>query len=123
MASQSQYTNAVLEHYKNPYNYGVLQSPDYSHEATNRICGDRIRLDVNVENGHISEVRFSGRGCALSIAATSILTTMIKGQPIEKSVQIELAQILEQLGLESNLRRSRLNCAMLGLKALNAAIT
>lgn len=113
------YREHILDHYQNPRNYGTLESPDQTFEDSNPLCGDRIRIDLKLEKEHIADIRFSGRGCAISQAAASILTEMVKGRSLNEVKVLTAEDLLEELGVPiSPVRRK---CALLSLKVLKAA--
>ncbi len=108
----------ILDHYENPRNKGVLDDPDISHEEDNPVCGDRVRIDLKVEDGVITDVRFSGRGCSISQAAASMLTEEIKGKPLEDVKHFDRQRVLDLLGIP--IGPVRMKCALLSLKVLKA---
>jgi len=108
----------ILDHYENPLNKGVLDDPDISHEEDNPVCGDRIRIDLKVDNGIITDTRFSGRGCSISQAAASMLTEEIKGKKLEEVKHIGKETVLELLGIP--IGPVRMKCALLSLKVIKA---
>ena len=109
----------LLDHYENPSNYGTLPNPDISHEEDNPLCGDRIRIDLMVdEDDTITEVRFSGHGCTISQAAASMLTEEIEGKTLAEAKQLSKDDILDMIGIP--LGPVRLKCALLALKVLKA---
>ncbi|MDE0010779.1 MAG: SUF system NifU family Fe-S cluster assembly protein [Candidatus Poribacteria bacterium] len=113
------YQEELLDHYENPSNYGTLPNPDISHEEDNPLCGDRIRIDLMVdENDTITEVRFSGHGCTISQAAASMLTEEIEGKTLAEAKQLSKDDILDMIGIP--LGPVRLKCALLALKVLKA---
>jgi nitrogen fixation NifU-like protein len=112
------YSEVLLDHYRNPRNYGSLSSPDVTHEIFNPLCGDRIRIDLAIRDGRIEAARFVGDGCAISIAAASLLTELIIGSEIDHLVSS--VQLL--LSLESDIKPSRIRCALLSLEALRSGI-
>lgn len=112
------YQEELLDHYENPSNYGTLPNPDVSHEEDNPLCGDRIRIDLGVEDGIIKEVRFSGHGCTISLAAASMLTEEIAGKSLAEVKQLSRDDILEMIGIP--LGPVRVKCALLPLKVLKA---
>jgi len=118
--TDSLYREVILDHNKNPRNKGVLDPADFTYEDTNPLCGDEIRIDVRVEGERVSDVRFSGRGCAISQAAASILTEMVEGQTLDAVKAISRDELLEEIGVP--LSPARLKCALLGLKVLKAGI-
>lgn len=118
MADDQLYREYILDHYKNPRNFGRLEAPDISHEENNPLCGDVIGLDLKVEEGRIADVRFHGRGCAISQASASLLTERIKGLSLEDARRLGRDEVLEDLGIE--ISAARLKCALLSLKVLKA---
>lgn len=112
------YQEELLDHYENPSNYGTLPNPDISHEEDNPLCGDRIRIDLGVEDGIIKKVRFSGHGCTISLAAASMLTEKIAGKSLAEVKQLSRDDILEMIGIP--LGPVRVKCALLPLKVLKA---
>ncbi|MBI2977089.1 MAG: SUF system NifU family Fe-S cluster assembly protein [Chloroflexi bacterium] len=113
------YREVILDHYKNPRNFGTLDPADISYEDDNPLCGDRIRIDLRLdENQRVKEVAFSGHGCAISQASASMLTEEILGKTLDEIRHIGKEQVLELLGIE--LGPVRLKCALLSLKVLKA---
>lgn len=110
----------VLDHYKNPRNSGTLSNADYSYEEGNPTCGDKIRMDLIVNDKIITDVKFSGKGCAISQASASILTEQIIGKNIEEIKDIESRDFLEILGV--NISPVRYKCALLSLKVLKTVL-
>lgn len=110
----------ILDHYKHPRNRGTLEHPDISYEDANPLCGDRIRVDVNVEDGHIAQVRFSGVGCSISQAAASMLCEAVEGKSLDEVKRLSRDDVLEMLGIE--LGPVRLKCGLLALKTLKAGV-
>lgn len=119
-ADNSIYREIILEHYKNPSNRGTLEPSDFSYQDVNPLCGDEIRIDVRVEDDRISEIRFSGRGCAVSQASASILTEMVEGKSLDEVRSIGRDELLEEIGIPVS--PARMKCAMLGLKVLKAGV-
>lgn len=113
------YREVILDHYKNPRNQGTLDPNDFTYEDENPLCGDKLRIDVRLdENQIIREVAFSGRGCAISQASASMLTEAIQGKPLAEVLKLSKDDILDMLGIE--LGPVRLKCALLSLKVLKA---
>ncbi len=116
----SLYREQILDHYRNPRNKGALDPADYSHEDQNPLCGDEVRIDLRVHDGIVTEVRFDGRGCAISQASASMLTELVEGRPLEEVKAITKDDLLDELGIPVS--PARLKCALLGLKCLKAGI-
>ena len=114
------YRNFILDHYRNPRNAGTLESPDASFEDTNPLCGDKIRMDVKLHDGVVSDVKFRGRGCAISQASASLLTEEIKGKTLNEINKMSKEDVLANLGI--TISAARLKCALLGLKVLKEAL-
>ncbi|MCI2429545.1 SUF system NifU family Fe-S cluster assembly protein [Candidatus Acetothermia bacterium] len=108
----------IIEHYKNPQNYGHLENPDIVHEEGNPSCGDQIRIELKIDNDRITDVRFSGKGCAISQAAASILTEEIKGKTLAEVKEFDKQKMLDLLGVE--ISAMRMKCALLALKIVKA---
>ena len=118
--TDSLYREAILDHYLNPRNRGTLDPADHSYEDVNPLCGDEIRIDVRTDGERVTEIKFSGRGCAISQAAASILTEMVEGRPIDEVTAISREDVLDELGVP--ISPARMKCAMLGLKVLKAGL-
>ncbi len=115
------YRENILDHYRNPRNKGRLEHPTHMNEEHNPLCGDVIRIDLHVnEDNIIDQVRFDGRGCAISQASASMLTEMIQGKTLDEAKALSKEDILEALGIE--IGPVRLKCALLSLKVLKASI-
>ncbi|MGN6256178.1 MAG: iron-sulfur cluster assembly scaffold protein [Solirubrobacterales bacterium] len=114
------YRDQILEHYKRPHNFGHLEHPDLEFEDTNPFCGDEqhvtIRLD---EDDKVAEIAFEGKGCAISTAATSLLTDELVGMSREELLKLPKDFVLELLGID--ISATRVKCAMLGLKVIKSA--
>ena len=114
------YSDILLDHFRHPRNYGSLDAPDISNEQFNPLCGDRIRLELKLEESRVSEARFKGDGCAISTAAASLLTEMVLGKDLEELTNIPDARLIS--ALESNIQPARLQCALLPLNALREGL-
>lgn len=117
MAADDQfYREYILDHYKNPRNFGRIEGADISHEELNPLCGDVVGMDFRVNEGVIEEVKFHGRGCAISQASASLLTERLKGISLEEARKIDKESVLDELGIQ--ISPARLKCALLSLKVL-----
>jgi nitrogen fixation NifU-like protein len=116
------YREVILDHYKNPRGHGELEGADAHAEGQNPLCGDEVSIYVAFgEDGDtIEEVKFSGRGCAISQAATSMLTEMVKGRSATEVATLPRDELLEEIGIP--LTPIRLKCALLGLSTLKLAL-
>lgn len=115
------YRDEILEHYRNPHNFGTLEEPDAVSEGANPLCGDRITLMLGInDEGTIEEVAFTGRGCAISQASASMLTDEIKGKPLGDIARLGREDVLDSLGIE--ISPARLKCALLSLQTLRSAL-
>ena len=116
------YREVILDHYKNPRNYGALEEPDAHAEGQNPLCGDEVAISVRfaTDGETIEDVRFEGRGCAISQAATSMLTDLVKGRKAADVAGLPKEELLEEVGIQ--LTPIRLKCAILGLGVLKVAL-
>ena len=116
------YREVILDHYKNPRGHGVLDPADAEAEGQNPLCGDEVSIYVAFgEDGEtIDEIKFSGRGCAISQAATSMLTEMVQGRTATEVASLDKEELLEEIGIP--LTPVRLKCALLGLTTLKVAL-
>jgi len=115
------YRDEILEHYREPHNFGTLDAPDASYEGHNPLCGDRITIMLSVDDaGNVSDVAFSGRGCAISQASASMLTDEVRGLPLAEVEAMKNQDILDLLGIE--ISPARLKCALLSLDTLHHAL-
>ena len=116
------YREVILDHYKNPRGHGTLEHPDAEAEGQNPLCGDEVSIYVSfADDGEtIEDVKFSGRGCAISQAATSMLVDMAKGRKATDLAQMPKDELLEEIGIP--LTPIRLKCALLGLGVLKVAL-
>ena len=119
---EDMYREVILDHYKNPRNYGSLDEPHAHAEGQNPLCGDEVSISVRfgADGETIDEVGFEGRGCAISQAATSMLTEMVKGRTAGEVAELPKEQLLDEIGIP--LTPIRLKCAILGLGVLKVAL-
>ncbi|HSD46893.1 MAG TPA: iron-sulfur cluster assembly scaffold protein [Pyrinomonadaceae bacterium] len=114
------YSDILLDHFRRPRNYGSLDAPDISNEQFNPLCGDRIRLELKLEEARVVDVRFKGDACAICTAAASLLTELVLNEPIENLANIPDARLIS--ALESDIQPARLQCALLPLHALREGL-
>jgi nitrogen fixation NifU-like protein len=116
------YREVILDHYKNPRGHGELEDADAHAEGQNPLCGDEVSIYVafGADGDTIDEVKFSGRGCAISQAATSMLTELVKGRSAAEVATLPRDELLEEIGIP--LTPVRLKCALLGLSTLKLAL-
>ena len=117
--SGDMYREQIIDLYENPLNYGGLDPHDFSYEEDNPLCGDVVRIDVRLdEAGKVADIGWEGDGCAISQAATSLLTEAVKGLTLEEVKAFPRERLLELLGIP--LSMARVKCALLSLKVLKA---
>src|ERR1700748_2677588 len=114
------YRDQILEHYKRPHNQGVVEDADLEYEDTNPFCGDEQHVMIKLDaEDRVAEVAFEGKGCAISTAATSLLTDELTGMTREELLRLPKDYVLELLGID--ISATRMKCAMLGLKMVKSA--
>jgi len=114
------YAKNILDHYKNPRNRGVLKEATTSFKSLNSTCGDQIEVFLKVVAGKIKKINFEGHGCAVSIAATSILSEVLLEKKASEVLKLDLSAVQSLLGIEISARRHK--CALIGLKAIQGAL-
>ena len=116
------YRDYILDHYKNPRNFGTLERHDFEHHDVNPLCGDELGVHLVVdENGTIEDLRFHGQGCAISQAAASIASEELIGMKADEVAALGADWMLELLGID--ISPTRRKCALLGLKVMRGATT
>lgn len=118
--SEDYYREYILDHYRNPRNYGTLEHPDVHAEDVNPLCGDQLAMDLLIENDQVKEVRFKGRGCAISQASASMLSELIEGQTVEEVIRLSKDAVLDALGI--SISPGRTKCAFLSLRVLHRGL-
>jgi nitrogen fixation NifU-like protein len=114
------YREQILEHYKRPQNFGVIEEPDLEFEDTNPFCGDEQRVTIRLdEDDRVAEIKFDGKGCAISTAATSMLTDELVGKSRDELIMLPKEFVLDLLGID--ISATRMKCALLGLKVVKGA--
>ena len=116
------YREVILDHYKNPRGHGLIEHADAHAEGQNPLCGDEVTISVRFagDGETIDEIGFEGRGCAISQAATSMLTEMVKGRTATEVAELPKEELLDEIGIP--LTPIRLKCAILGLGVLKVAL-
>jgi nitrogen fixation NifU-like protein len=114
------YRENILDHYKNPRNAGHLDHPTASAEGVNPLCGDELAVELDVDGGVVRDVRFNGRGCAISQAAASMISDVVKGKTVAEVRALGSEDVLEELGIP--LSPIRLKCALLSVNVLRVAL-
>ena len=119
---EQMYREVILDHYKSPRGHGLHEHPDAHAEGQNPLCGDEVSIYVSFgdDGDTIDDVKFEGRGCAISQAATSMLTEMVQGRAASEIAALPKEELLEEIGIP--LTPVRLKCAMLGLTTLKVAL-
>ncbi len=114
------YHEHILDHYRHPRNQGTLEGADISCEQNNPVCGDVVRIDVRLRDGRVSEVRFSGRGCVISMSSASMLTEEILGKTVEELKALRDEDMFKMLGI--TLGPVRAKCGLLPLRVLQEGL-
>jgi nitrogen fixation NifU-like protein len=119
---EQMYREVILDHYKTPRGHGLIEGADAHAEGKNPLCGDEIAITVKFgpDGETIENVGFEGRGCAISQAATSMLTELVKGRTAGEVAALPKDELLEEIGIP--LTPIRLKCAILGLGVLKVAL-
>ena len=121
MDAMTMYQENILDHYRNPRNHGTLDEPvTIRREEYNPLCGDRLTIEMRVEDDRVTAVRFHGHGCAISQASMSMLTEEIEGKTLDEVKALTKENVLDLLGIP--ISPVRLKCALLSLKAVKAGV-
>lgn len=115
------YHEMIVDYSRNPINYGEIENHDVTFHDSNPLCGDSIDIDMKIDKDKITDIKFHGKGCAICMACSSVLTEIAKGKSIDEARTIEKNDILSELGLE-HLQAVRIKCALLSLKVLKSAL-
>ncbi len=112
------YREIIIDHYQHPHNHGALDNPDITYEDSNPLCGDKIRIDLKAKDNIVQDVKFDGKGCAISQASASMLTDELIGKSLDEIKKIDKDFVFKMLGIP--LSPTRVKCALLSLKVVKA---
>ena len=115
------YHEMIVDYSRNPINYGEIENHDVTFHDSNPLCGDSIDIDMKIDDDKVTDIKFHGKGCAICMACSSVLTEITKGKSIDEARAIEKNDVLSELGLE-HLQAVRIKCALLSLKVLKSAL-
>jgi len=118
--SKDIYKETILDHYRHPRNYGDLTSANGQAKDANNLCGDVIEMQLKIGNGRVKDIRFKGKGCAISQASASMLTEVAKGKTLDEIKALSKSDVLNLLGIDPG--PTRIKCALLGLKVIKLAV-
>ena len=121
MSNADIYHEMIIDYSRNPINYGKIEDHDVTYHDSNPLCGDSIDIDMKIDDDKVSDIKFHGKGCAICMACSSVLTEIAKGKNLEEVRKITKKDVLSELGLE-NLQAVRIKCALLSLKVLKYAL-
>ena len=121
MSGTDIYHEMIVDYSRNPANYGEIENHDVTFHDSNPLCGDSIDIDMKIDDDKVTDIKFHGKGCAICMACTSVLTEITKGKSLDDVKKIEKNDILSELGLE-HLQAVRIKCALLSLKVLKSAL-
>jgi len=114
------YKDIILDYYRHPRNFGDLPDPDVRAKDSNPLCGDVIEMQLRIKDGKIDDLRFKGRGCAISQASASMLTELAKGKTLDEIKALSKEDVLNMLGIDPG--PTRIKCALLGLKVIKLGV-
>jgi len=114
------YKDIILDYYRHPRNFGDLPDPDVRSKDSNPLCGDVIEMQLRIRDGTIDDLRFKGRGCAISQASASMLTELAKGKTLDEIKTLGKEDVLSMLGIDPG--PTRIKCALLGLKVIKLGV-
>jgi len=114
------YLALVVAHYRRPYNHRALASPTHVHEGVNQLCGDRVRMEVEVREGAVVDAAFAASACAIATASASLLTERVRGSRVDEVLQLNASSAITALG--DGVPAARHGCASLALRVLQQAL-
>lgn len=121
MSNADIYHEMIIDYSRNPINFGKIENPDVTFHDSNPLCGDSIDIDMKIADDKVEDIKFHGRGCAICMACSSVLTEITKGKSLDEVKNINKNDVLSELGLE-HLQAVRIKCALLSLKVLKYAL-
>ena len=121
MSNADIYHEMIIDYSRNPINYGKIEDHDVTFHDSNPLCGDSFDIDMKFDDNKVSDIKFHGKGCAICMACSSVLTEIVKGKEIDEVRNISKHDVLSELGLE-HLQAVRIKCALLSLKVLKSAL-
>ena len=121
MSNADIYHEMIVDYSRNPINFGKIEDHDVTFHDSNPLCGDSIDIDMKIDDNKVTDIKFHGRGCAICMACSSVLTEITKGKSLDDVRNIEKNDVLGELGLE-HLQAVRIKCALLSLKVLKSAL-
>ena len=121
MSNADIYHEMIVDYSRNPLNFGEIKDHDVTFHDSNPLCGDSIDIDMKIDDNKVTDIKFHGKGCAICMACSSVLTEITKGKSIDDVRKIEKHDVLSELGLE-HLQAVRIKCALLSLKVLKSAL-
>ena len=121
MSGTDIYHEMIVDYSRNPINYGEIENHDVTFHDSNPLCGDSIDIDMKIDDNKVTDIKFHGKGCAICMACSSVLTEITKGKSLDDVRKIEKHDVLSELGLE-HLQAVRIKCALLSLKVLKSAL-
>ena len=118
------YRERIIDHYRNPRNYGSIEDAQIKVQESNPLCGDDVELYIKLDkDGKVEDIKFKGRGCAISTASASLMTELLKGKKVDELLSFTKRELLEALGVETlGLNPVRMKCALLPYKALKVGL-
>jgi nitrogen fixation NifU-like protein len=114
------YKDIILDYYRNPRNFGDLPNPDVRAKDSNPLCGDIIEMQLKITDGKVEDVKFKGKGCAISQASASMLTEVVKGKTLDAIKSMSKTDVLNLIGIDPG--PTRIKCALLGLKVVKLGV-
>lgn len=118
--SDEMYKEHILELYKNPLNFGIIENPTNFHQEINPLCGDKLSVSLIVEDNIVKDIKFNGNGCAISVSSASLITDKVKNMSVKDVLNLKSEDIIKLL--EIKIHPARLKCVLLSLEAIKKAL-